>query len=174
MRRLLLIVCLTGLALIASAQKRLEYPELWLGAKAGAGISINKEHPIEPTGGFVFRYSRQKYCALQLEAAWEQGYIEVPILMHLYFGPSTGKFFINLGPELAVNPQGAFDMGLTGGLGGQIRTKKAGAFEIEARYLYSITKRPMDAILTVGWMWPIRQKRQVLSTTLEEKLTTKK
>lgn len=84
-------------------------------------------------------------------------YLELPILAHLYFGKKNTKFFINLGPEIrymvadsSTEPfanggvqqtkpiENRFDYGITGGLGVEFRTKKAGAFQLEARYHFGL------------------------------------
>lgn len=85
-------------------------------------------------------------------------YLELPILAHIYFGKKNTKFFVNLGPEIrymvndAATPiwstnagiqqekgiENRFDYGITGGLGVEFRTKKAGAFQLEARYHFGL------------------------------------
>ena len=85
-------------------------------------------------------------------------YLELPILAHIYFGKKNTKFFVNLGPEIrymvadAANApfsenagyqqtteiENRFDYGITGGLGVEYRTKKAGAFQLEARYHFGL------------------------------------
>ena len=85
-------------------------------------------------------------------------YLELPVLAHIYFGRKNTKFFVNVGPEIrymvsdnATAPfsEGAgmqqfkeienrFDYGITGGLGVEFRTKKAGAFQLEARYHFGL------------------------------------
>ena len=85
-------------------------------------------------------------------------YLELPILAHIYFGKKDTKFFVNLGPEIrymvydfvdgiwSILPgvqqtkeiENRFDYGIVGGLGVEYRTKKAGAFQIEARYHFGL------------------------------------
>lgn len=89
-------------------------------------------------------------------------YLELPFLAHLAFGKEVGaQFFINIGPqigymisesersfgltkeELAIEEYGKkidskFDYGITGGLGVEIRTRKAGNFLIEGRYYFGL------------------------------------
>lgn len=91
-------------------------------------------------------------------------YVEIPFLAHLAFG-KEGKgmqFFIHLGPQFAFlisdkekfskdfEPQhlvteqygkkfdNKFDYGITGGLGVELKTKKAGNFLIEGRYYFGL------------------------------------
>jgi hypothetical protein len=83
-------------------------------------------------------------------------YIEVPLLMHLYFGKKHFRGFLNLGPQIGYcfrdvsygtpNPLYAhqyekiekpFDWGVAGGLGVYYRTNKIGLFQLEARMNYS-------------------------------------
>lgn len=136
--------------------------------------------PITPNGGLVFRYAGHKVCAIQVEVNYMQRgwreyiaptdsvigvdyrrklhYIEVPLLMHLYFGSESFRGFINLGPQVGycflddnsavssltepsahqyASIQQRFDWGLAGGLGMYYRTQKAGIFQLEARFNYS-------------------------------------
>lgn len=85
-------------------------------------------------------------------------YLELPVLAHIYFGKRNTKFFVNLGPEIrymvndeatpsftsdagvqqAKEIENRFDYGITGGLGIEFRTKKAGAFQLEARYHFGL------------------------------------
>ena len=97
----------------------------------------------------------------------KMNYLEIPFLAHLAFGKDRGvQFFINAGPQVAFligdseEKKGAwddiklsdtqtaiygkkidnkFDYGITGGLGLEIRTKKAGNFLIEGRYYFALS-----------------------------------
>jgi hypothetical protein len=127
---------------------------------------------ITPNAGLVFRYAGHKVCAVQVELNYKQrgwkevldnvnytrqlDYIEIPLLMHLYFGGKHVRGFLNLGPQIGYcirdiatgnpNPQykyqytkiqKPFDWGLAGGLGMYYRHEKVGLFQIEARGNYS-------------------------------------
>lgn len=137
------------------------------------------QSPLTANGGLVFRYAGHKVCALQVELnymqrGWHEGiaataerpaidytrqldYIELPLLMHLYFGKERFRGFLNLGPQIgycirdlssgtpltATGHQYAaidkpFDWGLAGGLGCYYRTKKIGLFQLEARFNFSM------------------------------------
>jgi hypothetical protein len=136
------------------------------------------DSPLTGNGGLVFRYAGNKVCAVQVELnymqrGWKEkwmdnqgaeaeyqrqlDYIELPLLMHLYFGKRCVRAFVNLGPQIGYcirdissgipNPQyshqyakidNPFDWGLTGGLGLYCRTRKIGLFQIEARMNYSL------------------------------------
>jgi hypothetical protein len=142
-----------------------------------ADIEI-KQSPLTWNGGLVFRYAGHKVCAIQVEANYMQrgwretivmsdqtkmdytrqlDYIEVPLLMHLYFGKERFRGFINLGPQIGycirdiatelpsdiISPQyqpieKPFDWGLAGGLGCYYRSKKIGLFQLEARFNFSM------------------------------------
>lgn len=143
-----------------------------------AGIEPLKA-PLTPNGGLVFRYAGHKVCAIQVELnymqrGWHEGiaatdstagvdyrrqlhYIEVPLLMHLYFGSEHWRGFINLGPQVGYcfmdrqsgtqsttdrhqyDPiQQRFDWGLAGGLGFYYRHQRVGIFQLEARFNYSM------------------------------------
>ena len=136
------------------------------------------QSPLTMNGGLVFRYAAHKVCANQVEANYMQrgwreqialgtsssmdytrqlDYIEIPLLMHLYFGKQRFRGFINLGPQIGycirdiatqlpstiTSPQyqpieKPFDWGLAGGLGCYYRTKKIGLFQLEARFNFSM------------------------------------
>jgi hypothetical protein len=119
-------------------------------------------------------------------------YIELPIMMHLNFGSQTCRWFFNLGPKIGycvkdegnngtlVNGSGQteyqaidhpFDWGLIAGTGIYFPTRRAGVYQIEARFDYSFggifgtgvtdhfsMASPMDLSLNIAWMWPIRKK----------------
>lgn len=140
------------------------------------GIDL-MQSPLSVNGGLMFRYAAHKVCAIQVEVnymqrGWKEqlpstetisvvdycrrfDYIEVPLLMHLYFGKKF-RGFINLGPQIGycfrdteygtknqlythqyVPIQHSFDWGLAGGLGMYYRTNKIGIFQLEARFNYS-------------------------------------
>lgn len=165
------------------AQPRLATPEIYIGAHVGAmassvifepevsNMDIFKS-PLSVNGGLIFRYAGHKVCAIQVEINYMQrgwrevgenidyhrqlDYIEVPLLMHLYFGKQHFRGFFNLGPQIGycfrdteygesgakVGHQYApidhsFDWGAAGGLGMYYRTNKIGLFQLEARFNYS-------------------------------------
>lgn len=92
-------------------------------------------------------------------------YIEIPFLAHLAFGREDKglQFFIHLGPEIAFllsekekfskdfEPlnvvfqqygkmvDSKFDYGITGGLGVELKTKKAGSILVEGRYYFGLS-----------------------------------
>ena len=137
---------------------------------------ITKACVLGGTGGLIFRYSEQKCCALQLELnymqrGWaEQGtneygsinysrklhYLELPVLMHIYFGSPSFRAFVNLGPQIGYcikdessgskNPLGGpqyepinrFDWGVAGGLGFYYRSRHAGVYQLDIRVGYSL------------------------------------
>ena len=136
------------------------------------------QSPLSANGGLVFRYAGHKVCAIQVEANYMQrgwreqitlqdgsvadytrklDYIEVPLLMHLYFGKERFRGFVNLGPQIGCcsrdvgsglpsgvsSPQyrpidNLFDWGLAGGLGCYYRTRRIGLFQLEARMNFSL------------------------------------
>ena len=166
-----------------TAQPRLRTPEIYFGGHAGVMGSSMMFNPtikgvellnplIGLNGGFVFRYAGHKVCAIQVEAnymqrGWKEqigtinytrtiDYLEVPLLMHLYFGGQHVRAFFNLGPQIGyciresstgdTNPQYThqyadlhkpFDWGLAAGLGIYYRTNNIGLFQLEARGNYS-------------------------------------
>lgn len=121
-------------------------------------------------------------------------YIELPFLAHIYFGSQTWRGFINLGPQIGycvhdskakevansgtLSHQYAaidnrFDWGVTGGLGVYCRTKKAGLYQLEARFGYSLgtifasrtadyfnNANAMTLSLNLAWLWEIKPNKQ--------------
>lgn len=145
--------------------------------------------------GVVFRFAGHKYCHFQMELnymhrGWAtkteaQGrvarnlhYVELPILMHLNFGNETCRWIFNLGPQIGYcvwdessTVTHRFDWGLAAGTGFYVRTKNAGAYELEIRYDFSFggvfgtgvtdnfnMANPMDLSINLGWYWPIKKK----------------
>jgi hypothetical protein len=144
------------------------------------------QSPLAPNGGLVFRYAGHKVCAIQAEInymprGWREmipyngstidytrrlDYIEVPLLMHLYFGKERFRAFVNLGPQVGycirdkqhmestslqipdmlaalsahqyIPIEKPFDWGLAGGIGCYYRTRKIGLFQLEARFNFSL------------------------------------
>ena len=182
--RCIIVVIALMVSSVMLAQPRLRRPEIYVGGHAGVmassmifkptikGMDI-MQSPLSVNGGLMFRYAAHKVCAIQVEAnymqrGWrEQGegydyrrqleYIEVPLLMHLYFGGQHFRGFFNLGPQIGYcfrdtekgekNPQyrhqyapidHPFDWGIAAGLGCYYRTNKIGLFQIEFRANYSL------------------------------------
>lgn len=182
-KRLYILILLALLvANSASAQLRLRHPEMYIGVHGGVMFSTMTFSPTVPNmkditdacvlggnGGFVFRYSEQKCCAVQVELnymlrGWgETGYsrtlhyLELPFLMHIYFGSQTWRGFVNVGPQIGYclkddmgkgtkqteethqynKIDNSFDWGIAGGLGAYCRTKNAGLYQLEVRFNYS-------------------------------------
>lgn len=84
--------------------------------------------------------------------------IQLPLLTHLYFGKKSFRGFFNLGPQISycINERESgtkhptytaqyapidhpFDWGLAAGLGCYIHTPKAGIYQLEARFNYSLS-----------------------------------
>lgn len=117
-------------------------------------------------------------------------YIELPFLAHIYFGSPSIRGFVNLGPQIGYcfreeesgtrqtlstyqyNPiDNRFDWGLAGGLGLYYRTKKAGLFQLEARFNYSfqhlyhptrkehfVSSAPMNLSVNFAYLWEFHKK----------------
>lgn len=177
MKRLSLILPLLAFCLCLTAQPRLPKDEMYIGAHAGVLASIINFNPniaqsaLQPfwgaNAGFVFRYSGQKCCGLQVELNYMQrgwhetatnyrravDYIELPFLTHIYFGKKF-RGFINLGPQIgiavherhynlpeATAPQYlSIDNRFDWGLAGglgMLYRSKAGVYQLEARFNYS-------------------------------------
>ena len=105
------------------AQKRLDEPEMYVGAHAGAIAGMVLFSPtvtqealkcyLGANAGLVYRYAGHKHCGFQMELNYMQrgwhesttdytrelNYLELPILAHFYFGKQY-RFFFNLGPQI--------------------------------------------------------------------------
>lgn len=184
--RIIVFLLLFVWSIGAVAQPRLRRPEVYVGVHGGVMASTVLfspsvanmdllQSPLTANGGLVFRYAGHKVCALQTELNYMQrgwcehlattnktyvrqlDYIEIPLLMHLYFGKERFRGFINLGPQIGycirdivsgtpLSSSGLqynridkpFDWGLAGGLGCYYRTKKIGLFQLEARFNFSM------------------------------------
>ena len=141
--------------------------------------------------GLVFRFAAHKYCHFQMELnymhrGWKDTYgtnslhyVDLPILMNLNFGSEQCRWIFNLGPQIGYcvwQESGSidhrFNWGLVAGTGLYVRTKKAGAYELEIRYDFSfggvygttVTDKytmasPMDLSINLGWYWPIKSRK---------------
>ncbi len=140
--------------------------------------NLLKSAVLGGNGGLLFRYIGHKYCGLQVELnymprGWGESwttdslsgtyqrrldYIELPFLMHLYFGSNKNRGFINLGPEIGFclydtsrgeqHPaskyqygqiDSPFDWGIAVAAGYYGRTDKCGAFQFDLRFNYSLS-----------------------------------
>ena len=183
--KLILTIALFVVSLSMVAQPRLRRPEIYIGGHAGVMASSMifdpevktmeiLQSPLSANGGLVFRYAGHKVCAVQVELNYMQRgwsetgenvnyrrqleYIEIPFLMHLYFGKKYMRGFLNLGPQIGYcirdteygtkNPNDKyqygsikhpFDWGAAGGLGLYYRTNNIGLFQLEARFNYSFS-----------------------------------
>lgn len=154
-------------------------------------------------GGFVFRYAGHKYCHFQMELnyehrGWTQNgtahslhYIELPILMHLNFGSDLCRWFFNLGPQIGYCVKDEsnsithpFDWGLAAGTGILFNTKKAGTYQLEIRYDFSLggvfgttvtdkytMANPMDLSINLGWLMPVKDRRKAADRVKTAALT---
>lgn len=91
-------------------------------------------------------------------------YVDVPFLAHLAFGKKKFQFFIDGGPQIGfylsdsskidgdwesmsgvvveqhtLDVKHKFDYGITGGIGFELKTRKAGNFILEGRYYYALS-----------------------------------
>ncbi len=214
----MLVAALAVCAALA-AQPRLRHHEIYFGVQGGvlgSGVYFKPTVPnltpfvktafLGGNGGFVFRYSEQKCCAVQVELnymlrGWRENneggyytrslhYVEVPFLMHIYFGSERFRGFFNLGPEIGycvyddkgrgVQQESGhqyaaldkpFDWGVAGGLGCYYRSRKAGIYQLEARFNYSLgtifandatdyfsSSNAMSLSLNFAWLWEFKKK----------------
>lgn len=119
-------------------------------------------------------------------------YVEMPIMSHIFFGKKRGRGFINLGPQIGycvwdeggvgdqLTPGGKqyepiekrFDWGVTLGIGGGYRSRKAGMWEMEVRAGYSLgtlfgnrttdyfkgMSSPLELSVNLAWLWEFKKK----------------
>lgn len=128
-------------------------------------------------------------------------FIELPILFHLNFGTDIGRWFFNIGPMIGycVKDDGnygtlvngadqtqyqaihkPFKWGATAGTGFYINTAKAGQYQFEVRFNYSVggiygtgaadhfkMASPMDLSVNLGWLWPLKDRRKTADRPLD-------
>lgn len=179
MRKLFFIILLfLSFAKVSSQTFLLETPEIYIGTSQGGTASMLLFQPTVKqdilfgyNGGLLFRYVTERGKALQVEVNYSQrgwaekeglyarqiSYLEIPVLMHLYFGKKT-SFFFNLGPKASflLNEKvlynktensskeqhthavyNNFDYGVTLGIGFQFAIKKQ-MFGLETRANFSL------------------------------------
>jgi len=159
-------------------------PNSYIGVRLGGNIStvtfapsISQEAKFGMIGGLVFKHIEEKNWGVQVElnylqAGWAEsleenqsysrtfGYLQVPVLTHLYFGKKNTKIFFNFGPYLSYlisdketyenipeeekplhyghDILNKFEIGLTTGLGVNKKTS-IGDFLIEARGNFALS-----------------------------------
>ena len=120
-------------------------------------------------------------------------YIELPFLMHLGFGKKKIRLFLNIGPQIGyciadqVKVEGSeeeqfskpqhqsidnrFDWGAAAGFGCYYKTDRAGVFQVEARFDYSLGSafktgqlhyfklaNPIGLSINLGYLWEFKKK----------------
>lgn len=179
------------------------------GATASTVLFMPSESGMSPitsacvlggNGGLVFRYEGHKVCAFQMELnyehrGWKQSgtahnlhYIEVPLLMHINAGSELCKWFFNLGPQFGYCVKDEsnsithkFDWGLAAGTGLYFKTRKAGVYQLEIRYDFSLggvlgttvtdshsMANPMDLSINLGWLMPVGKKLKIKKSHIYE------
>lgn len=121
-------------------------------------------------------------------------YVQIPFLMHLGFGKKNFKAFFNLGPQIGyciadqytLSSQGSvqlnnhqhaemdnpFDWGAAAGLGCYYKSQKAGVFQLEARFNFSLggvfdvgqleyfkMANPMGLSINLGYLWNFKNNK---------------
>ena len=134
-------------------------------------------------------------------------YLELPILFHLNFGTAVGRWFLNIGPMVGFcvkddgnygtllsgetssqyeKIQKPFKWGATAGTGFYINTAKAGIYQFEVRFNYSVNgiygtgasdhfsmASPMDLSVNLGWLFPVKHKRHVTTRSRDHEIMNK-
>ncbi|MEI8086444.1 MAG: porin family protein [Paludibacter sp.] len=120
MRKLSILVFIS-ISTYVMSQVRLDKPEIYFGASAGATESmvmfkptVSQGYLMGYNGGIVFRYIAEKNVGLQAELnffqrGWTEktglysrqlNYIELPFMTHIYIGKKN-RVFLNLGPKIS-------------------------------------------------------------------------
>lgn len=115
-------------------------------------------------------------------------YVELPVFAHFTFGKRLFRFHFDLGPclgylvyedkaveselnELALSVSHRFDWGVTGMIGFEINTAKAGIYMVNVRYNSSFAdvftrsyegfslSTSQSITVNAGWMWRIKPKK---------------
>ncbi len=178
MRKLLItLILLLAFTKISAQTFLLDTPQIYIGTTQGATASmlyfspnVKQDILFGYNGGFLFRYVTEKGRSLQVELNYSQRgwsekdgiyarrlhYLELPFLMHMYWGNKT-RFFVNLGPKASYllgetvlhdktesdkeqythKIHNAFDYGVTAGLGLEFAVKEQ-LFQFETRAHFSL------------------------------------
>ena len=179
-KALFILILFTSISTTVFAQTfLLKTPEIHIGASQGATASmlyfapaVKQDVLFGYNGGLLVRYTTEKGKALQVELNYSQrgwaekenlyarrlDYLELPFLMHLFWGEKT-NFFFNLGPKVSFllnesvlynNAENStmeqhtrdiynlFDYGVTAGMGFQFPIKKQ-CFLLETRANFSLS-----------------------------------
>ena len=117
----LLVVVFSVLAIHSNGQKRLDFPETYVGIEGGVtGSMVNFSPSVDQTyllgycAGLSYRYIGHKVAGLQAELNYSQrgwaesdglyarqlNYLELPFMTHFYFGRNF-RFHFNIGPQLS-------------------------------------------------------------------------
>lgn len=125
--RYILIACLVAFPFLARAQ-RYYSPDFAIGVKAGASLSqmawsptVSQKFVPGASVGIVARYAEEKHFGIVAELnltqrGWAESfkpetglnytrrftYLRLPVMTHIFFGSKKFRFFVNLGPEVAV------------------------------------------------------------------------
>lgn len=140
---------------------------------------------------YMQRGWREKNMNSGVDYTRQLHYIEVPLLTHIYFGSARARGFLNLGPQFGYcfmdkesgnrNPKEShqygpidnrFDWGVAGGLGFYYRSRKAGLYQLEARFNYSLgtvfsskvtdyfsRSNAMNLSVNIGYFWEFNKKK---------------
>ena len=122
MKKYLVLLLITGFAIVTAAQPKDFKTELYIGAKGGATFSKVRFYPsiIESflqgnTGGIMFRLISEPHIGFQVEVNYTQkgwnedstkyyhrlNYVNIPIMTHVNLGDKAFRVTLNLGPEAA-------------------------------------------------------------------------
>lgn len=170
--------------------------EWYVGINGGASASsivlvpklVDKFYSLGQTGGLVVRYLSESHFGLQVECnylqtGWKEdyygtkiwknytysrqfGFVEVPVLAHLYAQSGAASFYLHFGPSFSYYIDGTdveenlspevymqhgksietpFQYGLTGGLGLEFKIGRS-QIGLEGRYAYNMTNIFKDEV----------------------------
>jgi hypothetical protein len=129
MKKILIILVITGCFVSATAQQSDYKYELFIGAKGGVTLSQVRFYPNVQTnflqgntGGLIFRMFSEPHIGFQVELnyiqkGWQEkpftgdfaattyfhrlNYVNMPVLTHVNIGKKAIRFILNLGPEVS-------------------------------------------------------------------------
>lgn len=160
------------------AQPKLPKEEMYVGAHGGALASMYRFSPkvtqdwkqpfLGWNGGLVFRYAGHKVCGMQVELNYMQrgwyepetgykrqlDYIELPFLMHLYFGSKRARGMFNLGPQIGY----CFRSVESGTVPDNYRVARELGGKSKTAHQYAAVEKPFDWGIAAGLGFYYRTK----------------
>ncbi len=133
--------------------------QMLYGAQAGVAFRYitDRHFGIQVETNFTQRGWKEKNDVYSYTR--QLNYIEIPFLSHIYFSKKYFRWFFNLGPEISFRVgdhtstnitddakkerhkdpfKTVFDYGIVAGTGFEFQTRRAGIYQLEARYSFGL------------------------------------